>query len=124
MVTRTCHIQHHIQMDIRCMTQGSILSVAFSQKFPTFKQPPAPSSICLLHLHQMDPLSAATTKQNINGHYAPCSHSITITTGYLKSKCTPISHGRLQRNVTTHAENRSLLEMYLQTVSQWQSTSP
>ena len=97
MVTRTYLVQHHIRIDIRCTRQGSRLSIPISQSswHSSSCQHPHQHGCCIYfrwtchsHLQQ---------SKNINGHYTPSWHSVTITTGYCWSKCTPASHRRLKK---------------------------
>ena len=124
MVTRTYHIQHHIQMDIRCMKQGSRLSILISQSSQHFRS----------HQHSHQHGCCICTRWTCDSHLQQKKSSMdTLLPADILSPSQqdtakvnaplPLME-RPKRNFTTNAENRSVLYTYLQMVAQWQSTSP
>ena len=118
------HIQHHIWIDIGCTRQGRRLSIPISWSFQQSSkcQHPHQHGHCIhtrwtCHLHPQQ-------SKSINGHYALCWCSNPITTGHHQSKHTPPVMEGHKRVILQMQKTRSILQMYLQMVVQWQSTSP
>ena len=89
------------------------------------QQPPALASTWLFNTHKMDlpPTPVAKQKKSMDTT-SPADIPSAAQQATTKVNASPISHRRPQRNFTTNAEDRSVLQMYHQMVPQWQSTSP